>query len=410
MSSLGAKLAAAVLPWISGGWDGEGTGPFPFVPRSWDEPLSAPPVLDWMRPAPGPRPSVSYRAQPGRPLVVGRSLFVGSAVADSLFQVDRVDGSLQASFAAGGPVLAEPIYEADSLVFCDTSGFAWSYALDGTLRWSHNLGSPCLSRPVTGPAREGVQQVFFSLVNNRVVSLDLASGNATWQYSHPPDLTRKSDLELFGAPSAVPQGDEVFMGFHDGRIVALDAATGESRWERRVGEGRYPDIIGTPLVAQGDVFVGGFSEPFAAVDTATRNIRWRLDVGTSSRATLSGGTLFIGGSDGVLRAVDPVTGTVRWEWDSTTSGSLTEPLVTPAGLLVGSSAGGLWLVDPSTGQELWTLEMDRLIVGISTTPVVDGRQVLVYTDAGNLLSLIVPGSAPEAAFSLDFSGSIPFGP
>lgn len=367
-------------------------GPLPWTAPVFEGTLDALPVVHWMRVLPGsPGPSAG-RSEPGRPLVDGASIYVGSSAADALFRMSRADGSVTGRYQANGPVMSQPVRAGADLVFCDGAGFLWRYPLaGGPSLWSHHLGAPCLARPVV---QDGT--VYVSAVNNVVQAVSLEKGEVLWRYENPVDLTRKSELELLGSPEPVVHGDRLLAGFHDGRVVSLDRQTGDLAWERRVGDGRYPDVIGGLLVQAGDVYAGGFSSPFLALDLASQTVRWRQEFGVAAEAAVAGQNLYAGGTDGKLRALDRITGAMMWEWDSGTAGSLTQPQVTPVGLLVASSDGGLWLVDAVTGTTRWTLETGQVLLGISAAPVVEGRQAVVVTNAGQIVSLVAPaGNLPR---------------
>ncbi|MEQ1501620.1 MAG: PQQ-binding-like beta-propeller repeat protein [Myxococcota bacterium] len=115
---------------------------------------------------------------------------------------------------------------------------------------------------------------------------------------------------------------------------------------------------------------------------------------TARAVSAAGAVLIHPGSDGKLRAVATLTGAELWTWDSGTTGALTSPVETPAGLLVGSSEGSVYLVDPKTGDELWRWHEPYLLRGVSAEPAVDGRQAVFVSNAGYLYSLIVPAPTP----------------
>ncbi len=391
-------LIAATAPWHAE------PGPQPVVAGDYQGTLDRAPVTQWTRALPGASPNPSTHSELARPLVHGSSVYVGSAGQDSLFELRRDDGSIARSFQAGAPVKAEPVLADDNLFFSDGAGYTWRYALDGQQVWRHFAGAPVLSKPVV---LDG--SVYVSALDGTVWALDSATGEVRWLYTHPGDRTRESELELYGAPAPVPSDDLLLAGFHDGLLVALERDSGVVRWESRVGEGRYPDVIAEPLVAGDDVYVGGFSTPFTAVDLHTQNMRWSLDFGIASPPTVNERTLFVPGADGKLRALDRLTGSITWEWDSDTAGAITQPQATPAGLLVASSDGGLWLVDAQSGQTSWTYDDGRMLNGVSTAPVIDGRQVLLVTNAGNLVSLLVPPAAESSAITSEPPWTQPFG-
>jgi outer membrane protein assembly factor BamB len=247
-------------------------------------------------------------------------------------------------------------------------------------------------------------------VDNVVAALSLDDGALVWRHAQRLDPGRSAELELYGAPTPTRFGDQVLVGFADGTLAALDLDDGETFWQRRVGEGQYPDILGPPVVLGGDIVVAGYSEPLVGIHAESRNVRWRLDVGGAGAPVSGGGIgatpsgsfdadaehafVFHGGQDGVLRCVDTRTGALVWDWDSDTQSALTSPVVTDAGLLIGAAAGTLYLIRPADGAEAWRWRPGIHLSGITVAPGVDGRQAVAVTNAGNLVSFVVPREAP----------------
>jgi outer membrane protein assembly factor BamB len=366
-------------------------GPAPFQAADLTGEVDRPPVTQWVRPLPGTPASAATNSELASPLIHGDLIYLGTAGADALFAVRRDDGSVSSRFPAGAPVMAQAVLHEDSLLFADGAGYTWRYSLDGEKRWRHFAGAPVLSSPVVKDDR-----VFVNALDGTLHALDLDSGESRWLYKHPGDRSRESELELYGAPAPVIVGELVLAGFHDGSLVALSRESGEPAWAVRVGEGRYPDLIGAPVADEQDVFVGGFSQPFQAIDIASQNVRWSHDFGIAAAPLRIDRTLYVPGSDGVLRGIDAANGALLWEWDSETSGALTQPKLTAAGLLVASSDGGLWMVSPEDGQALWSYDDGFMVMGVSAAPSVEGRQIALVTNAGNMLSLVVP-AAPHVS-------------
>jgi outer membrane protein assembly factor BamB len=65
-------------------------------------------------------------------------------------------------------------------------------------------------------------------------------------------------------------------------------------------------------------------------------------------------------------------------------------VLTDAGVFIGSSNGGLYLLDEDSGEVEWTFEPGYRLSGVSAEIAVDGRQMVVVTNAGRILSLVVP--------------------
>lgn len=353
--------------------------------------FSRPPVVDWVQPLPAAESASPVRTERGQPVYGAGELFVGSSVDNALLVLDPSNGALRRRLPAGAPVQAAAVVGPDRIWFSDTAGYTWCYRLsDGVELWKHFAGAPLLDSPTVVDGA-----VYVTTVDDVVFGLNATSGELLWRHAVALDPGRSAELELFGAPSPTVAGDLVLTGHSDGTLVALRRADGEPAWQRRVGQGRYPDLIAPAVVLDGVVLTMGYTEPTLAIDLENRMVRWRLeDVGGAELPAREGSALYIGGVDGKLRAVDAVDGVVKWTWDSSTSGALAEPVLTEAGVLVGANAGGLSLVNRATGETVWTLEMGHLLDGVSAAPAVFGGEAWVLTNAGNLIHLVSPPPPP----------------
>jgi outer membrane protein assembly factor BamB len=358
-------------------------------PALYEGVLTSPPVAHWSVRLPGGRLNSATHTERSRPTVHEGGVFVGSASGQALYLLSRRDGSVLNSYPAGQSVEAQPVVANGHVYFADTGGRTWCYTIEGDEVWSHNSRAPILVRPTVVDGR-----VYITNVDDLAVALDAQTGDLIWRYQARKDLTRQSELRLYGAPPAVVSDDAVLLGFSDGGLVAVDSDTGEELWSRRIGEGRYPDLVAGPVAHGSDVFASGYFQPLVALDVASKNVRWRLDIGAASAPMVdtSGGrsVLYHPGSDGSLRAVSVLTGAENWVWDSDTSGALSTPTMTEAGLLVSSSSGGLWLIDPETGVQTWKYRENAILQGVTAPPTVSGRQVLFVTNAGFLYSMLGP--------------------
>ena len=356
--------------------------------------FDAAPVVNWEARLPGPPVAVATATELGAPVLHGEHILLGSAGTPGLQVLHREDGRHVHTLTADGPVQAAPTLAGDRVLFADTAGTVWCYRL-GTweLLWSKAGSAPVLSSPVVAEV-DGVDLVLVSDLANVIVALDMESGALIWRHAQQLDLARGAALELYGAPAPGVMGDLALAGFADGTLVALGMADGAVVWQRRVGEGAYPDVLAAPLALDGAALIGGFSEPLVSLDMETQVVRWRQNVGGAATSLVVGegaNTQVIhGGGDGVLRAFQAVSGAELWTWDSGTASALTSPVATDAGLLVGASAGSLYLVDVHTGEGLWVHDGGHKLSGISAAPAVDGRQAVVVTNVGTVLSFVVP--------------------
>ena len=353
--------------------------------------LDAAPVPHWQRALPGGKLNVASHAEHARPFFYKGSIFVGSAAGTALYKLSRSNGSLLHSYPASASVESEPVIIDDVIYFADTAGVTWAYSLSGELIWSYETHAPINAHPTISG-----EFVIVCNVDDLVIALNRSTGEMQWRYAHKADLSRESELSLFSAPPAVVTGENALVGFSDGALIALKIDTGEVEWSRRIGEGRYPDLLAAPLVVGDAVYTSGYFKPFVAVDLKTQTVRWRFDAGAAQAPTVAADedsgemTLYHPGTDGELRAFSTVTGEEMWSWDSDTAGSLSTPVVTKAGLFTSSSEGGVYLVDIKTGTEIWRYHEELNLIGVTSAPAVDDRQLVFVTNAGNIVSMVTP--------------------
>lgn len=363
--------------------------------------FDAPPVFHWRVPLPGPPLNAATHSEWSAPRLVGRWVVVGSASGKAMYALSRRDGSVEQVFPAKNSVESAATVAGDRVWFSDTGGRTYCYTLDGALVWEHDGNAPVL---VPATLSEDRKWLVVSNVDDLAVALNADTGDLVWQYRGKRDLTRQAELTLYAAPPAEIVGDTVLLGFSSGTVAAVSLETGEELWTRSVGEGRYPDLVSGAQTVGTDAFVSGYYKPLVAIDLSTHNVRWRLDVGAAATPLIvrapdgAAPTLYHPGSDGNLRAVNTLTGAATWTWSSGTSGALTHPLLTDAGLVVGSSEGLVYLVDPANGAELWRWHERALLRGLSAEPAVDGRQMVFGSNGGFLYSMLVP--PPESRESV----------
>ena len=104
----------------------------------------------------------------------------------------------------------------------------------------------------------------------------------------------------------------VYVGSRDGRLYALDAATGAKRWEYRTGSW----VESSPAVVDGSVYFGSQDGMLRALDAASGALRWEFDAdfGVDSSPAVAGGIVYFGADRGLF-ALDAATGEHRWSLD-----------------------------------------------------------------------------------------------
>jgi eukaryotic-like serine/threonine-protein kinase len=174
-----------------------------------------------------------------------------------------------------------------------------------------------------------------------------------------------TDGDVISSPTIA--NGTVYVGSGDGHLYALDLATGVRRWRYDAGSG----VSSSPAVGQGLVFAVARDGSAFAVDAATGARRWRMSTGPDlalpwghesgdhylSSPALVGSTLIFGAGDGGVYAVDARTGRVKWH--ARTGGRVrSSPAIADGRVYVGSYDGRVYSFDVATGAERWRFDTE----------------------------------------------------
>jgi outer membrane protein assembly factor BamB len=363
------------------------------------------------RPKPGPLGVPMYRGGPAR-----TGVMPGPGPAG--------DPTLLWQVSAKGPVAVMPAVVAGTVYVADDSGTV--QALDeatGRLRWSRDLGGPVDGSPAVADGH-----LYVGTGAGQVVALDTATGVVAWRFT--------ADGPVRASPAIV--GEVLYVGSDDGNVYALDAATGSRRWARSLGApvtrgvavadgvvyagatgGRFvavdavtgivrwskddlgPGEVGTPMVADGFVFVAGGllqvgpSDRITALDIRDGAERWHFATSDGQplyNAAVADGAVYVSSNDGSVYRLDEQTGVVApgWPFQARGGAGYVSGLVDGV-LYVPSADQFLHAIDVVTGTERWKFK----VKGAANVPaVVDGR-IFVGTDLGKIVA--IGGSQPAAS-------------
>ncbi|ADE01275.1 outer membrane protein assembly factor BamB family protein [Haloferax volcanii] len=167
----------------------------------------------------------------------------------------------------------------------------------------------------------------------------------------------------------------VYIGSADSALYALDAETGEERWSFEAGH----RIEGTPAYADGVVYVGSYDKHLYALDAGTGEERWSRGFGGLIRGspTVWDGTVYTGvgchnlacawyaeeanvSETGWVYALDAETGETEWRYEVGDE-VVSTPAVTNNRVYVGTSDEALYALSRSTGEVEWTYETRDMI-------------------------------------------------
>ena len=288
------------------------------------------------------------------------------------------DGAPRWSFAGPGP--AGGLFgTTDRVYFHDGAGIIHALSIkDGVEAWAT---STPLQKPTDITKLD--DRLFVGTADNLVVAIDANTGDAAWRVAVSPS----------GSPVHAPSvGDGIVVAATDDHLLAgLDPSSGEIRWRIPTG----PDGTGTPIVADGVVYIGGGADSqtgrLAAVEAATGTERWHVERNLLS-PSVAGTIGYTGSATGAVAALDLATGEELWR--ATFDGIVRAPAV--AGdvvYLIADREGRIVALDRATGGELWRFDVDA---ASQCCIAVSNGMVFVGTAAGTVYAIAGDGAALTA--------------
>lgn len=145
------------------------------------------------------------------------------------------------------------------------------------------------------------------------------------------------------------------------------------------------EILSSPAIADGMVFIGSTDNSVYAIDQATGGKRWSYATQdmVEAPALVLDGRVYIGSSDGFLYALDAKTGKLAWKFetqDKILGGANWFTSKTgETRIVVGSYDANVYCLDDS-GKQLWAYETDNYVNG--TPAIYNGEIVFGGCDAG----------------------------
>lgn len=212
--------------------------------------------------------------------------------------------------------------------------------------------------------------VFFRSQDGYLYALDTKTGNQQWDF----ETGDQAGIDFASSPTVI--GDTVFIGSprtlsDKGTLHALDADTGSHQWSLDTNA----NILSSPTVANGTVFVGCDDGKIYSVDAATGDQQWESEIGSKVRVSpaVSNDIILIG-SGGKLRALDTNSGDQQWSYDIELASPESSPVVASNSVFVVDRYGDLHSVDIETGQRQWVFEP---VEGIGAVPTVSDGTVFL---------------------------------
>ena len=270
-----------------------------------------------------------------------QKLYVTTSIGE-IAAIDAISGEVLWRYKFKSPFLSAPTVFQDTIIVTDASGVSRSLSADGRQNWTQQGSSGKQVSATTGRP----------VLNNEILLLPSSGGT----------------------------------------LLAVDKKTGVKKWNfkfdnQRKGYARSALGVfdGDPVVYETNIFYGSTSGHFVSLNI-DGSINWRSPIGLRGSPVVISDSLFIISDLNVLTRIDKSDGAIIWS-NPISEFKMTPHFYTP--ILAGSK---LWVTgankhllsfDPRTG-----VLIDKIFLGARSSgpPIYYSQSILVYTEAGDLIS------------------------
>ena len=271
-----------------------------------------------------------------------------------------------------------------------TNGVGWVSALaeaTGGILWKVRPGGPLRGAPTVANGA-----LYVMSQDNQIYSLNEADGANNWSQAASLEIAG-----VFGSASPAVGAGTVIAGFSSGELNAYRYENGRQVWQDtlqrtsiRTSVSSLSDIDADPVVDNGQVFAVGGGGRMVALELATGQRQWELNIAGIATPWVAGDWVFVVTDDAKLMCLNRLNGHVRWinqlpqfERPKPKKGQIdyNGPILAGGRLIVVGSNGVLVNVDPATGNYQ---SQTRIPAGVSLPPVVANSTLYIYDDAGRL--------------------------
>ena len=272
---------------------------------------------------------------------------------------------------------------------------------DGKISWRIRINAEILSAAAIDDTL-----VVLRGVNGRLHGLSPKDGSEIWLAEQ-----QVPRLSLRGTSPPVLVGDLAIAGFDNGRVAAVTRGNGTTAWDTAVGQShgstelaRLIDVD-APVVADGDdLFAVAFQGRVTRLARETGQVIWARDLSSYRGLAVDDNAVYVSTADGDLVRLDRKNGTEQWTQKALVRRQLTAPVVYRGRIVVADAGGVLHWLDPGTGDFLARAQVGSSVgrktvvtskgvaykKRVSSTPIVAGGLVLVFTDNGALSAFRAP--------------------
>jgi len=219
-----------------------------------------------------------------------------------------------------------------------------------------------------------------------------------------PVLSYRWKLDLTGAAhvhrpqefaSAVlsETGTRIFVGSHEGRFYALDRASGEVLWRVELGS-----VSSRPLVSEGRIYVGTDDGSLVCISALDGELKWRYATKgpVLEPPVISGDLVFFANEADHVYALDRRTGKFRWQYKSDTPDEYTMrghsgvAVIDENLIATGFANGNLVALRAGSGSVAWITSLSAgndQFVDVDSTPVVADGTLFASSSASGVFAI-----------------------
>lgn len=207
--------------------------------------------------------------------------------------------------------------------------------------WEYHSGANVISTPASVDGK-----IIFGNSKGDIEAISEKDGTKLWSY--------KTQGGIFSSPASFH--NSIIVGSGDSNIYCL-TSEGKLKWKVSTGA----SVLGSPIVKDGKVYIGGSDGKFRAIDAENGNIIWTFTgIGGAivSKPLIYKDQIYFGAWDKNLYALNMKDGSLSWKW---TNGKGNR-MFSPAMVIPVAAQGAVFIVAPDryitaldaeTGKELW---------------------------------------------------------
>lgn len=271
-----------------------------------------------------------------------------------------------------------------------TTGWGKAVALDAAT--GNQIWEAKLSAPLRGAPAVSGDKVVVITQDNQLAALSAADGKVLWESAGTVETS-----SLLGAATPAIALDTVVAGYSSGELSAMRIENSRPVWQDTLARtgvatsvSMLSDIDASPAIDQGRVFAIGQGGRMAAVELATGQRVWEVNVAGISTPWVAGDWIYVVTSDARLLCLSRGTGKIRWATQLPAYKNVKKkknpirwagPVLASEGLFLVSTNGHMISVSPYNGEIASRIKLSD---GGHLSPVVANNTLYVLTDDGKL--------------------------